>query len=74
VNEDRSATLILRVWVEGGTGDLRGRLTSLDTSAGQEADEVTVTVASSPGALVDAVGAWLEEFVRATSPPGGRSS
>ena len=75
VNLDRSATLIARVWLEDGPAGFRARLTSADTSPGSEGDELTVAVASSAGDMVDAVRAWLDEFMGQTDPPGhsGRS-
>jgi hypothetical protein len=75
VDDDRSAALILRVWLEGGTNSFRGRVTAMDTTAGHERGELTVGVASSPDELVDAVRAWLDEFLRQAQGPvdgGGR--
>jgi hypothetical protein len=69
LNDDRSATLILRVWLEGGTNDFRGRLATVDTSVGHDGAELTVGVTSSPGEVVDAVRAWLDEFLGLTSHP-----
>jgi hypothetical protein len=63
LNDDRSATLVLRVWLEGGTGNFRGRLTTVDTSVGHEGGELAVGMTSSPGEMVDAVHAWLDEFL-----------
>jgi hypothetical protein len=63
LDDDRSATLILRVWLEGGTKNFRGRLTTVDTSVGHEGGELTVGVTSSPGEMLGAVGAWLDEFL-----------
>src|SRR5215203_2662334 len=42
LDEDRSASLLVRVWLEGGTDEFRARLTSADTSPGADATEVTV--------------------------------
>src|SRR5215210_14356 len=63
VNHDRSASLILRVWTEGGVGDFRGRLATVDTSVGREGVEATVATTSSPEDMVDAVRAWLDDFL-----------
>ena len=72
LNDDRSATLVLRVWLEGGTDSFRGRLTTLDTSVGREGGELTVATTSSPGEMVDAVHAWLDDFLgRAPQPADG---
>jgi hypothetical protein len=64
LDEDRSAALVVRVWLENGTSRLRARLTTADTTPGREVgEEVTVTVASSPRDVVIAVRAWLDEFL-----------
>ena len=70
LNQDRSATLIVRVWLEGDTDHFRGRVATVDTSEGHEGGgEMTVAVASSPSELVDAVRAWLDAFLgRAPHP------
>jgi hypothetical protein len=69
LDDDRSATLILRVWLEGGSGGFRGRVTTVDTTMGHEGGEVTVGVSSSPDEMVDAVRVWLDEFLGRSSPP-----
>ena len=63
VDDDRSATLILRVWLESGSHAFRSRLTTVDTTLGPEGGELTVGATSSPNDLVAAVHAWLEEFL-----------
>jgi hypothetical protein len=63
LNYDRSAALVVRVWLEGETGQFRSRLTTGDTSPGSAfGDEVTVAVVSSPRELMNAVSDWLQEF------------
>ena len=63
VEQDPSAALLVRVWLEGGES-FRARLTAADTSGGADPDGgVTVAVSSSPGEVVDAVRDWLERFV-----------
>jgi hypothetical protein len=70
VDDDRSAALLVRVWVEGGTGDFRCRLTTIDTSGGAgSGQEVTLAVASSPGDALVAVRQWLDGFLDATANP-----
>jgi hypothetical protein len=69
LNDDRSATLILRVWLESGTDGFRGRLTTMDTSVGHEGGELAVGVTSSPADMVNAVRAWLDEFLGEASQP-----
>jgi hypothetical protein len=64
LDQDRSASLLLRVWLESGTDDFRARLTTLDTSPGEVGDaEVTVGVASSPDEVITVVTTWLEAFL-----------
>jgi hypothetical protein len=69
LDDDRSSTLILRVWLEGGTNTFRGRVTTVDTTVGHGGGELTVGVASTPGEMVDAVRVWLDEFLRRSSQP-----
>lgn len=65
LDDDRSAALVIRVWLEGESDQFRSRLTAATTSAGSSlGDEVTVAVASSPREVTDAVSEWLHEFVR----------
>ena len=71
LDDDRSATLILRVWLEGGTDEFRGRVTTVDTTVHHGSGELTVGVVSSPGEMVDAVRAWLDEFLGSSQPAGG---
>ena len=62
----RSAALVVRVWLEDGPDGFRARLTTGDPAAGPEAgDAITVAVAATPEAVVDAVRAWLDDFVAA---------
>jgi hypothetical protein len=61
--QDRSSSLLVRVWVEGATDGFRARLTSVDTSPDGEGAEVTVGVASSPAGVLSLVGDWLDSFL-----------
>ena len=62
--DHRSAALLIRVWLEE-SGELRARLlTQRDDTAGGPAEDVTVAVASSPEAVLDAVRDWLDGFSR----------
>lgn len=63
MDDDRSAALVIGVWLEGGTDQFRGRLTAVDTGAGN-AEEFTVTVAASSRELTDALSQWLQRFLR----------
>lgn len=65
--QDSSAALLVRVWLEG-PGEFRARLLTLSADAtGTSAEEVTVALASSPGGVLDAVRAWLDDV---TGHPG----
>ncbi|MGY5891501.1 hypothetical protein [Blastococcus deserti] len=68
MKSDRSATLVLRVWLESGSDDFRGRLTAVDTTVGHEGGEVTLGVVSSASDAVEAVRAWLDDFVGGRAP------
>lgn len=60
VTDDRSAALLVRVWLEEG-GEFRARV----TAAGMHgAEDRTVALAASRGDVLDAVSAWLDEFLR----------
>jgi hypothetical protein len=69
LNDDRSAALLIRVWVEEGTGGFRSRVSSIDTSGAEDTGEITVAVASSTDGVLDAVRRWLEDFTRRASDP-----
>lgn len=71
VNGDPSATLVLRVWTEGGTEGFRSRLTTVDTSVDGAGGELTVAVTASPADTVEAVRAWLDDFLRRAADPTG---
>lgn len=62
VTDDRSAALLVRVWLEDGTDQFRARVTAVGLDASD--DDRTVALASSPREVVDAVGDWLDRFVR----------
>lgn len=65
VDDDRSAALIIRVWLEGGTDQFRSRVTAVDTSTGSTGGGgVTVAVASSPREVTDAVRQRLQDLIR----------
>jgi hypothetical protein len=66
--DERSATLLVRVWVEGGTDNFRGRLATVDTSQAHNGDgELSFTVTSSPSATLEAVRSWLDAFLAGAS-------
>ena len=72
VDGDRSAALLVRVWLESHRDRaFRGRLTAVDTTPGLQAgEETTVAVASSTDEVVDAVRAWLDDFLGEEPDPG----
>jgi hypothetical protein len=69
VTEDRSAALVVRVWLEDGT-QFRARLAAVASDRSDApGDDVTIAVASSPSDVLAAVGEWLDIFVgNGTSP------
>jgi hypothetical protein len=64
---DRTAALVVRVWIEDDEG-FRARLTGSAHDEDEDtAEQITVAVAATPGDVIDAVRAWLDEFLaRAT--------
>jgi hypothetical protein len=62
VTDDRSSALLVRVWLEGGTDEFRARVTAVGLDTSEE--DRTVALASSPREVMDAVGNWLDRFVR----------
>jgi hypothetical protein len=61
--DDRSAALLIRVWLESADA-FRARLTTLAGATERfPAHEVTVAVASSRGDVVNAVRDWLDDFI-----------
>jgi hypothetical protein len=64
VSDDRSAALLVRVWLEGDIGAMRARLTALRPARnGEPPEEVTVAVVASVGDVLRAVSEWLEEVL-----------
>lgn len=59
--DDRSAALLLRVWLEEGSDQFRARLMAV--GSGQGSDR-TVALASSPDDVLEAVRHWLDEYLR----------
>ena len=60
MSEDRSGTLLVRVWLEGGAEHFRARVSAVASDAPDE--DRTVAVAASPREVLDAVRGWLDEF------------
>lgn len=67
LNDDRSAALLIRVWVEEGAGSVRSRVSSIDTSGGEDTGEITVAVTESTDDVLQAVRRWLDDFSRRAS-------
>ena len=67
VADDRSAALLLRVWIEE-SDQFRARLMAVGSD--DQVSDRTVALASTPVELLDAVGAWLDEFLRYGAAPG----
>ena len=63
MDRERSASLLVRVWLEGGTDGFRARLAGVDTAPGADGAEVTVGVASSPADVLAVVRTWLTTFL-----------
>jgi hypothetical protein len=61
VADDRSAALLLRVWIEEGSDQFRARLMAV--GSGGRSDR-TVALASSPDEVLEAVSHWLDEYLR----------
>ena len=59
--DDRSAALLLRVWIEEGSDQFRARVMAV--GSGEEGDR-TVAVASSPDEVLEAVRQWLDEYLQ----------
>jgi hypothetical protein len=74
LDEDRSASLLVRVWLERATDGFRARLTSVDTSPDGGGAEVTVGVASSPDEVLAVVGTWLTTFLGPVTGPDSNPS
>jgi hypothetical protein len=66
VADDRSAALLLRVWIEEGSEQFRARLMAVGPD-GQQGDR-TVALASSPEDVIDAVRRWLDDLIGHRTP------
>jgi hypothetical protein len=72
VDENRSGVMLIRAWVEQGTGEFRARMTTPGTSHGSgEERDLTVALASSPDGVSDAVRVWLAELLSSDVPGAG---
>jgi len=66
-DDDRTAALLVRVWLEDGTESFRARVTAVAPTA--PAEGATVAVASSPADVLAAVRTWLDEFLGQPNSP-----
>ncbi len=65
---DRSAALLIRVWLEDGADHFRARLTAVGPDS--PAEDQTIAVTASTGDVLEAVRGWLEEFLRSADAQG----
>jgi hypothetical protein len=69
VTDDRSAVLLIRVWLDGDDQAFRARLTALGSpDKDGRVEESAVATTASPSVVVAAVEEWLAQFVHR---PGG---
>jgi hypothetical protein len=61
LTEDRSAALLVRVWLEDGTEHFRARVTAVGVHGFEDR---TVALAASTSDLIEAVSKWLDDFLR----------
>lgn len=62
MTDDRSAALLVRVWLESGTDQFRARVIATAPDTGEE--DRTVALASSPREVADAISDWLDRFIQ----------
>ena len=64
MNPERSAALLVRVWLEDDSSAFRARMTGIGRPDGDEpVKDLTVAVAASPDDVLTAVTAWLDRFL-----------
>ena len=61
MSDERSAALLVRVWLEGGSDRFRARVSAVGPDGAL--DDRTIAVTASPSELLDAVRHWLDEFL-----------
>ena len=61
VIDDRSAALLVRVWLEGGAERFRARVMAVGPH--EEDDDRLVALAASPREVLAAVSQWLDELL-----------
>ena len=60
-NGERTGVLVLRVWIEAGSGEFRARITAEDELGSR--DRVTA-VAGGVEEILELIRAWVADFVR----------
>ncbi len=61
MSDERSAALLVRVWLEGGSDRFRARVSAVGPDGAR--DDRTIAVTASPSELLDAVRHWLDGFL-----------
>ena len=64
MTDERSAALLVRVWLEEGPQSFRARVTAVGLD---RSEDRTVAVAASASDVMDAVSQWLDDFLRDSS-------
>jgi hypothetical protein len=59
LTDDRSAALLVRVWLEDAAGTFRARVTAVGLNGSEDR---TIALASSPDDVTAAVSEWLMKF------------
>jgi hypothetical protein len=60
-NGERTGVLVLRVWIEAGSGEVRARITAEDELG---SGERVTAVAGSLEEILEFIRTWVAEFVR----------
>ena len=60
-NGERTGVLVLRVWIEAGSGEFRARITAEDELG---SGERVTAVAGSLAEILEFIRTWVAEFVR----------
>ncbi len=69
--DDRSAVLLIRVWLEGEEEAFRARLTTIGLPSDGASGEETSVAFASPRDVVTAVEEWVQGFVRGSETTSG---
>lgn len=69
MERERTAALLVRVWLEEDADGFRARVTEVGAPGGAADADTTVAVAATPSDLIDAVRGWLDGFVKGGGQP-----